>query len=681
MTLANLRPATRYDWLVVAKGDPFCAPVSTRTSASRSFVTAEGCSEPAPFATRLPADGSSGAPSTVSLEWESREGAVYDLYFGTSSPPPLLASNLTQSSRVVSGLVGATYVWKVVAHAACDPARTSSTPESRFTVAAACGGAGAFDLVSPPSAATGVGVDVVLSWAASAGATGYDLYLGRGANPPLFRSGLAGTSTLVTGLDPGVSWSWKVVANACAAGGARASALSTFTTAAACPSPEPTSFVFAPPGSVAAGTTYVLTWSEAKGLDPDGGYLIERSRDAQFGGGVEVQSTSATSASFLASEPGTYHHRVRPVASCNPAAPGAFSAVRAVSAVRDAPNVVFSTLPNATITNLGEPLEEKRTAIAIENLGAETVQVVVGRNELASVPFFTIVDPAGGDAFLTLPPRTPKVLEIRFSGPANDAAGSYQGIVFAASLGEGLRVTPYAFVNLKIGGRSGAAPQFVSGGAPVEYAAFPGWDGEDATRPPLEIEIRNPGSEPMELAAEIGPEIWLRPEPGWNATPIPAGATRRVKLFTQRVRAPNGLRAAAVHLLHGAHAGWRVRADSRSGRFGAARVRGAPAARTAGEVAHRSAAVERDDGGRGSARFDRAAEQRGKRSDPARPRRDTGRGRRIRSRGDPRTIGDRSTERRGRSDRSAAADLRSLRGPLPRSSKCAQPADGSERST
>lgn len=539
VTLANLAPATAYRWRVVAKGDPFCDPLSSATSAERSFTTAEGCSAPAPFATLAPPNLALGVPSTVTLQWESSEGATYDLYFGITSPPPLVATGLTDASHVVSGLVGATYAWTVVAHAECDPSRTTSTPQSIFTVAAVCGAAGAFDLVSPAQSAN-VRVDVLFSWTASAGTTGYDLYLGTSPNPPLFRAGLQGTSTLVTGLEPGLTWSWKVIANACLADGARISAISTFTTAAACPTPEPTSFVSVPASTVAAGTTYVVTWSEAAGLDAGGGYLIERARDAGFSSGVEVQSTSSTSASFFAALPGTYYHRVRAVAACNPLVPGPFSSSRAVSAGRGAPNVVFSTLPEAVITNLGEPLEQKKTEIAIENLGSEPVQILVGRNELASVPFFTIVDPAGGDAFLTLQPRTPKVLELRFSGPPNDVAGSYQGIVFAASLGEGLRVTPYAFVNLKVGGRPGAAPQFVSGGAPVEYVAFPPWDGDDASRPPVEIEIRNPGTGPMELAAEIGPEIWLRPEPGWNTTPIPAGATRRVQLFTQRIRALNG---------------------------------------------------------------------------------------------------------------------------------------------
>src|SRR5258708_21912189 len=44
----------------------------------------------------------------------------------------------------------------------------------------------------------------------------------------------------------------------------------------------------------------------------------------------------------------------------------------------------------------------------------------------------------------------------------------------------------------------------------------------------------------MELAAEIGPEVWLVPDATWNATGLAPGATRTVNLSTRRSRAPNG---------------------------------------------------------------------------------------------------------------------------------------------
>ena len=44
----------------------------------------------------------------------------------------------------------------------------------------------------------------------------------------------------------------------------------------------------------------------------------------------------------------------------------------------------------------------------------------------------------------------------------------------------------------------------------------------------------------MELGAEIGPEVWLSPEAGWNDTPLAAGVSRTIRFTTQRTLAPSG---------------------------------------------------------------------------------------------------------------------------------------------
>lgn len=44
----------------------------------------------------------------------------------------------------------------------------------------------------------------------------------------------------------------------------------------------------------------------------------------------------------------------------------------------------------------------------------------------------------------------------------------------------------------------------------------------------------------MDLAAEVGPEVWLVPEANWNATPLAPRESRTVNLFTRRSRSPNG---------------------------------------------------------------------------------------------------------------------------------------------
>jgi hypothetical protein len=395
--------------------------------------------------------------------------------------------------------------------------------------------------LQPDSGATGVFSTTDLTWSANNLVTSYDLYFGTSSTPPLFGSNLAAAHQTVTGLEAGTSYSWRVVAHSPCNQQPVSSQTVSFTTRA-CAVPGTPTILFAP-ATVSAGSTYSLVWSVPAGVDGEGGYLVERSLSAAFSSVLDAQVVTSAAASFVAGSSGTTYHRVRALPGCDPSKSGTPSDVRSVAVIAARPNVIFTTQPASVVTALGERLEDRRGAFTLENIGSESLQVIVGRQELnGSAPFFTIFDPRGEDAaFVTLDPHQPRTFELRYSGPSNGVAGSYQGVIFVAATGPGLAVTPYAFVNLRIGASgSSAAPQFVSDGTATDYAAFPSFNGDDANRSPLQVSIRNTGSAPMELAAEIGPEVWLVPEASWNATPIAPGATRNVNLFTRRSRAPNG---------------------------------------------------------------------------------------------------------------------------------------------
>jgi hypothetical protein len=110
---ANLQPGTQYYWKVVAKGDPFCSPVSTAASGVRTFKTVASCQAPGAFDLAAPADGASGVASDVPLSWQPAAGAsAYDVFLGTSNPPPLSATLGTVTSYSATGLsAGTTYFW------------------------------------------------------------------------------------------------------------------------------------------------------------------------------------------------------------------------------------------------------------------------------------------------------------------------------------------------------------------------------------------------------------------------------------------------------------------------------------------------------------------------------------------------------------------------------------------
>lgn len=541
-TPSNLSPSTTYYWRVVAKGDAFCPSQSSATTTVASFTTAGSCTASS-FDAVSPATGTTITTTSVLLTWNASPGAsTYDVFLSAFNPPARLAAGVTATSYRADVVAG-TYSWFVVAHASCNASQTSSTPLRTFTVSAAsnCPQQFTVGLLSPEAGASGVAQSLDLVWSANGSADSYDFYLGTDADPPLYAANLVSTHQFVSGLDSGTTYHWRVVAHTPCVNAAVSSAVGTFTTRT-CAAPGQTSFAFYPQ-SVVSGSTYSMVWSPAAGLDAAGAYLLERSSSASFSTITDSQVISTTAASLIAGSPGTVYHRIRAVSGCDPSKIGPVSDVVPVTIGVAPPNIVFTVQPAAKIVALGDRLEDSPGSFTLENIGGAPVQVIVGRQEINnSPPFFSIVDPTGVDAaFFTLQPHQPHPFTIRYAGPSNAAAGSYQGVVFVASTGTPLPVTPYAFVNLKVGGAPATAPQFIVDGAPADYAAFPGFSGgDDTNRAPLQIGVRNNGSSPMDVAFEIGPEVWLTTDATWNATTIPPNATRTVNLSTRRGRAPNG---------------------------------------------------------------------------------------------------------------------------------------------
>jgi phosphatidylinositol-3-phosphatase len=80
-----------------------------------------------------PTPGASGVSTDVTLTWSSSGGSD-SLYFGTSSPPPLIAAGIAARSYSLSGLSsGTTYYWRVVSNTASG---STTSPVWSFTSAA-----------------------------------------------------------------------------------------------------------------------------------------------------------------------------------------------------------------------------------------------------------------------------------------------------------------------------------------------------------------------------------------------------------------------------------------------------------------------------------------------------------------------------------------------------------------
>ncbi len=322
--------------------------------------------------------------------------------------------------------------------------------------------------------------------------------------------------------------------------------LSTSLSAQPCVTPDAPKIIFTPPGEVGVGQTYSVVWSEVANLDDAGIYAIDRASDAAFSAIVDSQQTTSTSATFIAAseQPKGYFHRVRAIAGCDPNRTSV-SAPVVVFVTPAKPNVVFTVQPAATVLAIGDKPSTRIAPFVIENITKSTVTAAIAGAPIASPQFFLIVDPQGeleASGSITLSPRQTRRLEIHFLDVPTTGSASYQGFVFVAGQPVPLAVTPYAFVNLKVGSSESSAPLFRFQGMPSEYAFFPGYlaTQPDAARPSITVQIENPGSTPMDLGGEIAPEAWLVPEAGWNAKPIPPKQRIDVKLFVDRSRALRG---------------------------------------------------------------------------------------------------------------------------------------------
>jgi hypothetical protein len=124
-TPGTLSPLTQYYWRVVARdtdGLETLGPVW-------SFTTRLTNGPPFPPLFASPTDGQLGVPLAASLSWSSgdpeADPLTYDVYFGTTTNPPLVASDLGATTFTPGPmLIDTQYYWRVVADDGSD--QTSS---------------------------------------------------------------------------------------------------------------------------------------------------------------------------------------------------------------------------------------------------------------------------------------------------------------------------------------------------------------------------------------------------------------------------------------------------------------------------------------------------------------------------------------------------------------------------
>ena len=230
LTVSAPNNNTTYYWNVVAKN----SAGSSLASSTWWFVTA-----PAPVAASdpptlfAPANGATNQATSLSLQWNApARASTYDVYFGTSSSPPLYQSGVINTSLTVSAPNNnTTYYWNVVAKNSAGSSLASST----WWFATAPAPVQPPDpptLFAPANGATNQATSLSLQWNAPARATTYNVYLGTTSSPTLYQSGVTGTSLAVSLPNNNTTYYWNVVAKN-SAGSSLASSTWWFVTSAA----------------------------------------------------------------------------------------------------------------------------------------------------------------------------------------------------------------------------------------------------------------------------------------------------------------------------------------------------------------------------------------------------------------------------------------------------------------
>ncbi len=196
---------TNYYWKIVPRNG---SDLATGCTISQ-FTTVP---LPSCAASLSPAHLATLQPLTTSLTWTAGAGTVptgYDVYFGTAVNPPLVSTNQAGTSFNPGALISSTnYYWKIVPRNGSELATGCAV--SQFTTVPIPNCATGFN---PAHLTTNLPLQDTLKWTAGAGTapTGYDIYFGTAANPPL-----VATNNLTTSYFPGylsfnTTYYWKIV--------------------------------------------------------------------------------------------------------------------------------------------------------------------------------------------------------------------------------------------------------------------------------------------------------------------------------------------------------------------------------------------------------------------------------------------------------------------------------------
>ena len=161
----------------------------------------------------IPVDTATGISYNQNLDWDS-DGDLFDIYFGTGSPPPLVDSDEPSSDWTIPyNLDSCTkYYWKIVAKNNWGDetagAEWDFTTGNELPVIP--------NTPTPINGATGQNLGLTLEWDSEDynpnDTLVYDIYFGTAANPPLLKANHGSKTYTVSGLINDQRYYWKIIA-------------------------------------------------------------------------------------------------------------------------------------------------------------------------------------------------------------------------------------------------------------------------------------------------------------------------------------------------------------------------------------------------------------------------------------------------------------------------------------
>ncbi len=301
---------------------------------------------PGAFAQSQPPNTSTDQPIAGTLRWQSSADATqYDLYLDANDPPTALVSaDQTDTTFTFSGLLNdQNYSWKIVAKNTNGTIVATGAPWHFTTIVSA---PGAFVHLAPLNAASNQPVAGTLTWAPSANAARYDVYLDT-VSPPaaIVSANQPGTSFDYSGLLNSKEYYWKAVAKNAAGPVTASGAPWIFTTIG--PSPGSFSLSSPPPNASSQPLGGILVWNSSAGAATYDVYLDTNNPPV-----ARVDSNRAdTSCNYGALLPGRSYHWKIVAKNANGVtvasdAPRSFSTVNVPVAATDilATEIAYSSL-------------------------------------------------------------------------------------------------------------------------------------------------------------------------------------------------------------------------------------------------------------------------------------------------------------------------------------------------